>query len=339
MMGKRIITVRGMVETSSCKNVLSHEHLFIDLTNQAAKGASSSPLQACHREQLMKDPYSMRENLLLDEFSLAEEELKELQTLDCNVVVECSLPEIGRDAEKLKTLSERTHTHIVMGCGFYTEDTHPEMVERSSAEELAEYLLHEIRYGVGSSHILPGIIGEIGTGKEVLPNEKKALLAAALAQKATSLAVQVHIYPWAPNGLLAAKLLMENGVIPEKIVICHSDVEPDLPYIRELLHMGVYVQFDNFGKEFVPEKGSFAGGDFIKDFQRVDLAALLIKEGFASQLLLTNDICLKCMLKKYGGNGYSHIFRNIIPALAGKGVSEKDLALLCRENPLRMLAV
>ena len=46
-------------------------------------------------------------------------------------------------------------------------------------------------------------------------------------------------------------MLIQNGVEPGKIVVCHSDVEPDIHYKEAILNIGAFIEFDNFGKEFV----------------------------------------------------------------------------------------
>ena len=128
------------------------------------------------------------------------------------------------------------------------------------------------------------------------------------------------------------------GVAPDRIVICHSDVTPDRRYIRELLNAGVYVQLDNFGKEFTPRAGGFAAGAFAKDTERAELAARIIDSGFGDRLLLTNDVCLKCMLKSRGGAGYSHIFADIVPMIAALGVPEEYVRRhILHDNPVAML--
>ena len=335
---KTIMTVCGPVPAEQCGMILPHEHLYIDLRNQAAPGAVSRTVCAADRPKLMCDPYCMKDNLLVGDEEAAAGECAALKACGCNTVVDCSLSEIGRDPEKLRRLAERTGVNVVMGCGFYTGDTHPARVAELSAEALAEEMLQEIRFGVGDTGIRPGIIGEIGTGKEIGPGERKVLEAAALAQKQSGLAVQVHIYPWLPNGLEAMKILTARGVSPERIVICHSDVEPDWNYISTLLREGVRVELDNFGKEFTPEPGGFAAGIFVPDSDRVKLAAKIIEAGYGKQLLLTNDLCLKCMLSSCGGQGYTHLFRNILPAIAQLGVPEKYLReTVCRANPLELL--
>ncbi len=316
--------------------VLSHEHLFIDLRHQAPADALERPLTAADRPALMCDPYMLRDNLVLDDFAAAAEECRMLAEKGCDTVVDCSTNEIGRDPAKLADLSRRTGTKIVMGCGNYTGDTHSGEFRAGDEGMLAEKLISEIDSGIGG--VRPGIIGEIGTSREILPSERKALRIAGRAQKHSGLAVQVHIYPWSTNGLDALRELETLGVAPDRIVICHSDVTPDRRYIRELLTAGVYVQLDNFGKEFTPRAGGFAAGAFARDTERAELAAWIIDSGFGDQLLLTNDVCLKCMLKSRGGAGYCHIFADIVPMIAALGVPEEYIERhILHDNPVAML--
>lgn len=337
---KTIMTVCGAIEAERCGLVLSHEHLFIDLRNQATPNAADRKISSADRAVLMCDPYCLTDNLCLDCFDLVEQEVKDLHNFSCGTIVDCTLTEIGRNPQQLKRLSKATSLNIIMGCGWYTADTHPPGFEEMSIGRLADCLVDEILNGVGASGIRPGIIGEIGTSKTILPGEKKALAAAALAQKETGLSIQVHIYPWSCNGLEVLDILFHYGVSPDRIVICHSDVNPEREYIAALLKRGVYVELDNFGKEFTPAEGGFASGKFVSDRERVELAAWIIKEGYTSQLLLTNDICLKCMLQQYGGGGYSHLFRTIVPMLGEYGIAPgKVWKEILHDNPVRMLQV
>lgn len=336
---KPIITVQGPVEASSCGMALSHEHMFIDLKNQAVPGVSSAKMTLADRPKLLCDPYCMIDNLSVDRYDLAVAEGKELVKDGCDLVVDCTLDAIGRDPEKLRRLAEDTGLKIVMGCGWYTGDTHPADVRKLSVKELSAQLIDEIRSGVRGTGIRPGVIGEIGTSKEILPGEWKALEAAGLAQLETGLALQVHIFPWSDNGLPVLEKLTGMGVRPDRIVICHTDIQPNRQYVRALLEAGVYVELDNFGKEFTPADGGFAAGAFAKDEERAAMAAWIIQEGFVYQLLLTNDICLKCMLSEYGGRGYTHLFRDIVLMIEKYGIPEKLLKeQVLHDNVIRMLS-
>ena len=112
-----------------------------------------------------------------------------------------------------------------------------------------------------------------------------------------------------------------------------------MEYIIALLEKGIFVQFDDFGKEFSvssDEKG-FAGGGFARDSERISAIKRLLEAGYERQILITNDICLKCMLHRFGGNGYDHILKNIVPAMLAQGISESTIEVFLRENPGELL--
>ena len=99
-------------------------------------------------------------------------------------------------------------------------------------------MVRDLTEGIDGSGIRAGVIGEIGTSFPLHPNEQKCLAASALASRQTGVAIQVHTYPWARVGLEAVDILAQGGAVPEKIVICHADVQLDLDYIHELFNRG-----------------------------------------------------------------------------------------------------
>ena len=333
-MGK-IQTVLGVVDAEGIHgSCLAHEHLWIDLRNQASRDAADGAVSASDHAPLMMDPYSMRDNLLLDDAAAAEEECRALMGRGCELVVDCSTAQIGRAPARLRELSERTGLCLVMGCGYYTADTWSASESAAPVEALAERMVSECRDGVDG--VRPGVLGEIGTTREILPAERRALSAAARAHRATGLGVQVHIYPWCTNGLEAAAILQRGGVPPEKTVICHSDVAPDRAYILRLLRQGVFVEFDNFGKEFT--SGS-SYGRFPADAERMEVLYRLVSDGYAKQLLLACDVCLKNLLKLRGGPGYDHVLSDMVPLIRAKYGDEAGALLktLLVDNPANYL--
>ena len=74
-------------------------------------------------------------------------------------------------------------------------------------------------------------------------------------------------------------------------------------------------------------------GRFAYDLERTAVIADLVKEGYGDKILVTNDICLKNMLRAYGGNGYAHVVTNVVPMLLDSGVSEEQIDRIYRINP------
>ena len=335
-----VMTVNGALSPEALGTTLAHEHLFINLLNQATASCKVEKVEKKHFPLLHRNPYALSDNLRLDDFDDAVAEVCLFKQAGGDTLVDCTPMGIGRDPEKLQRVSAATGINIVMGCGYYTYDTHPAELKDWSAENIRDEMVTDLLEGVGDAKIKAGIIGEIGTSKEIPPDEFKVLSAAAMASHVTGAAIQVHTYPWATKGCEAADFLIARGVAPDRIVICHTDVVLDQKYILELLERGVWLQFDNFGKEFTPDVDSgFARGTFASDLDRIKMIKFLVEAGWEAQLLFTTDICLKCLLKKYGGQGYSHIPVNVVVKLRDAGITEMMITQFLVKNPAKMLNI
>lgn len=342
-----IQTVAGIIEPEDLGVTLPHEHLFLDLRNQFTEfsdpeknAVSKQNVNINNLGRLRLNPYAVKDNLVLEDMDAAVEEALLFKKAGGQTIIECTSIGIKRQPEKLLELAQRTGLHIVAGSGYYTQDTHPEKMAEWSPEEIAEQIVIEFVDGINGSDIKAGVIGEIGTSQQIHPDEKKNLLAAAIAFKKVNAPIHVHTYPWGKAGLEAIDVLISNGVDPDKIVVCHLDVEPDIHYIEAVVQKGVYVEFDNFGKEFViePSERGFAGGIFIRDLDRVRIIRQLINRGFTNRLLITNDICLKTMLCCYGGWGYAHILNNIVPLMLSEGIDQAIIDQIIIDNPRNLFS-
>ena len=232
-------------------------------------------------------------------------------------------------------MSEQTGLDIVAGCGCYTQRSHPPEVAALSESELLERLLDEITNGLGGTDVRPGIIGEIGTSSPVHPDEAKVLRVAAAAQAKTGLAINVHVAIFRREALAALDILEAAGADLSRVVISHLDEQPDTAYHRAILERGACVEYDTFGSE------SYFDGDGSaepSDRERVDCLIELLDAGFGDRLLISQDVCTKVQLLKYGGLGYGHILRSILPRLRRRGVDDATVRKLLVENPARVLA-
>lgn len=331
-----ITTVLGEIDKSELGVTSAHEHMLIDMRMLVDEPADSEGfydrLRLDNRYRIYCDPYAVLDNAVLNEKDVAFEELNAFYEAGGRTIVDVTLDEIGREPKFLKGLSQKSKVHIVMGCGHYVDGALPDKVRAASAEELAAEMITDLTVGACGTDIRAGVIGEIGTGKIPTSDEIKNLTAAAIASVETDAAVHVHTSLYEENGIFVTKHLTGLGVKPNKICIDHVDVKLRTDYIKKLLDFGVYVEFDNFGKEFYLSKRTdgLLTERFAYDLERARLIAELCKEGFASRILLSNDICLKSMLRRYGGQGYAHIITTVAVMLKDCGVSKKDLfAMQC----------
>lgn len=336
----KIKTVCGEIEKAELGVVAPHEHVLLDLTAfyqelpvPGIDDPATQKVEMWNLGILSRDCYALKDNLLLDNEELAIKELMFYKNAGGNTVVDASLPGIGRSPEGLKRISEATGLNIIMGTGFYVGETHPDELKSMTEEEIAQLMVNELVQG--KNGICAGYIGEIGISEIFDDKERRVLRAAAIAYKKTGAAINVHINPWTTNGIEAADILLDAGVKPEKICISHIDVENREDYIFELLKKGVYVEFDNFGKEYYirREVRNSGYGLFVHDTERVTLLKKLIDMGYIKQILLTCDLCLKNLLHSYGGWGYDHVLTNIVPMMEDEGITAEQIETMLVKNP------
>ncbi len=337
-----IRTVTGDIETSGLKNVLPHEHLFSDLRPLVAPIDDEDfykELSLSNFGKVTRNPYAVLDNALLTGDEIVAKEVEIFKKAGGSLIADVTTLDFGRDAKRLRELSEKTGVHIVAGCGHYVDGSISDEYKELSEEQIYDNIIRDLMVGIDGTDIKAGVIGEVGTGMEMSDFEKKSLSAAAKAQRDTGFGMHIHACLWNREGINATKHAIDSGANPEKICVDHVDVLLDEDYILGALDLGAYVEFDDFGKEFYVDRKNrnLLLGSFATDAQRVQFIKKLIERGYTKQILVTNDICLKSMTHTYGGWGYDHIITNIIPMMEDFGISEKEINTLVTENPIRFL--
>ena len=343
-MSKIVESVTKTLTENELGTVTTHEHVLLDLTAfyqalpvEGIEDPATQKVEMWNLGILSRDCYALKDNLLLDDEQVAIDELNFFKNAGGTTVVDASLDGIGRDPEALVRISKATGLNIIMGTGFYVGETHPKALDDMTDEEIGELMVKELNEGVNG--VKAGYIGEIGISEIFDDKERRVLRAAAHAQKKTGVAINVHINPWTINGLEAVDILLDKGVAPEKICVSHIDVENREEYIYALLKKGVYVEFDNFGKEYYikREVRNSGYGLFVHDIDRVKLLKKMIDDGYLSQILLSCDVCLKNLLHKYGGWGYDHLLTNVVPMMEDEGITNEQIETMLKINPKNWL--
>ncbi len=333
-----IETVCGKIEKGDLGITSAHEHVFINMKNCVdITGKEPSifkeKMSTSNRYAVFCDPYAILDNALVDEFDVAVEELKLFKQAGGNSLIDCTLDEIGRDPEKLKRVSELSKVNIVMGSGHYYQKAHFSWVKDKSVKDISDEIRKDLTEGVHGTNIKAGIIGEIGTSAVMSEDEKKVLHSAGIVSFETDKAIHIHTDLYTENGFEIIKILTGEGAKPNRICIDHIDVLIRPEYIFKLLDFGVYIEFDDFGKEF------YMGGTkrFAYDLERVKIIKEIISKGYEKQILMSNDICLKSMLAHYGGNGFAHLLKGVKDMFIGEGIGEKTYKKILTENVLNFI--
>ena len=328
-----VSTVLGEISKEEIGVASSHEHIFIDMRG-CVDITGNEPecfndnVTTGNRAEVFVDPYDILDNALLDNLDDAVKEVEYFKKCGGNTIIDCTLDEIGRDPLALKEVSLRTGVNIIVGCGHYYYKAHYPYVKDATVNELADEMRKDILVGIGDTGIKAGVIGEIGTSAVMFDDEKKVLKAAGIVGAETGKAIHIHTDLYTANGNEIIDILTNEGVKPDKICIDHVDVLLRPDYIKSLLDRGVYVEFDDFGKEFYVSKEN----RFAYDYERILLLKELLDQGYEKQILVCNDICLKTMWRKYGGTGYDHILRAVKYMALDNGITEKQYMTMLTDN-------
>lgn len=334
----KIQTVLGPIDPSELGFTQTHEHLLVSLIPAAVRDQYvGEPITLENVGSLRRNWLANPENLHLSSESEAIEELKLYKDAGGSAIVEVSLDDIGRNPEGLARISRATDVHVIMGCGYYNAGYHPSEMDNLTEEDICEVLLNEFRNGVGDSGIKPGIIGEIALDWPVYDNEAKALRGAAMAQRESGAALNIHPGRSSEAPLDAVRIVREAGGVPGRVVMSHVDrTFFKLDDILELADTGCFLEYDLFAQEcsYYP----LMDIDMPNDATRVDYLIALIDRGYRDKLLISLDVCHKTQLSRYGGDGYNHILDNVLPIMRRKGMSNEDIDAITIRNPAEMLA-
>jgi phosphotriesterase-related protein len=341
----RVQTVLGIIEGKQLGITSPHEHIIWDMSTYFTEPESAGDRDLAHQSVNMENLHLIRarphinvDNMLQTDERLAVSELMHFKLAGGSTIVELSQNGMARDPLALARISRATGLNIIMGCGYYVASSHPLDIGEKTKEDIADEIVHDINIGVGDTGIKSGIIGEIGCSVPLAENERKVLQACAIAQHRTGAAINIHPSIGDEAMLENVAILKDAGADLSRVAISHIDgFGYSLKTRLKVLKEGCYLEYDGFGQALYHffYMGSIANA--MSDIQKLTDIAALIDKGYLNQILMAQDFCFKCDLAAYGGYGYAHIIRNLIPFMKAKGISTEQINTLLVDNPCRLL--
>lgn len=284
---------------------LIHEHVTIDLSR--IKNIDDTNLNC--KEETIK-------------------EFKELYDFGVRNIVDVTAKGMGRNVEYVNDVARETGINIIQATGFYKEPFLPEFVYEYTEDELAKWMVDEIKNGIEGTDTKAQIIGEIGTSLNKFEEmEKKVFRAAVKAHKETGTIISTHT-SLGTIALEQAEFFLENNVDPSKVIIGHQDLSQNLDQIKELIRKGFWVAFDTIGKD-----------NYFPDSEKIKYLLDLQENNMLDKIVLSLDITRKSNMKYNGGIGYTHIFTDFIPKMKEAGITEENIEKMLITNPKKIFGV
>lgn len=336
--GNMAQTVTGPVPVTALGITMLHEHILCDLRDPLRRRSAPPDPPITMETRFEIDYFQNRhqDNMLLDEDDVALAELRRYREAGGGALVELSTGGLSPQPDRLAALSAASGVPIIMGAGFYTDTYLDRETAAAPVEVIADIILGQIMSGTWGSAVRAGIIGEVGCSWPLQDSERRGLVAAAKVQQRTGVAISVHPGRHADAPDQIAGILEQAGAEPARVILCHMDrTLSDQARIAALLARGFVLEWDFFGIE--TSQYWMGEYDLPTDYMRLDLLRRLIDRGYISQLAMSQDICIRTRLTRYGGHGYGHIVRHVIPMMRRRGFGEDEILQILQHNPARLL--
>lgn len=331
-------TTLGDINPSEVGNIMFHEHVLFDIVATCAEGDRNSTIGMQDRWQIDYLSNENPANAHQTDPEIAADEVLLFLADGGSLIVDQSVYGLARNPTGLAHIARETGVHLVAAAGSYTKPYLSSAYLNLDIEKLTDLFIREVNEGIDGTNIRAGLIGEMGCSWPMAPFERRALQAAAQAAVATGAALSVH----PGNDLDACVEILDiveaEGLDPQRIILCHMDrTHPDGVGIGRLLERNANVEWDFFGIE---QSYYWMGEvDLPTDRKRLGLIRKFVDKGHASQILISQDICTKTRLRQWGGHGYGHILRNVVPLMKKLSFEASLIRQLMRENPLKLLTL
>jgi phosphotriesterase-related protein len=228
-------------------------------------------------------------------------------------------------------MAEQTGVQVVMGAGWYLEQFQPAAAASWSVDRMTEEFLLQYSPATADAGVVAGIIGEIGVSPRFTEQERRSLRAACAVQLEVRKPLMVHLPGWKRVGHEVLDIVLgEYGVDPRAVVLAHMDPSgSDVAYQRSIADRGVWLEFDMIGMPYLyPLEGQSPS-----PAETTKAIAGLVEAGHTGQLLLSHDLFLKSMLRRYGGNGLVYVPTLFADRLRRAGVESSVVTSLMTNNP------
>lgn len=261
------------------------------------------------------EPYFMTDvDVMSQELAIAKRE-----GIAC--IVDGGHPDMGRDINFLRTISNRSGVPIVAGAGFYAQPFYPKAIAAMSEEGVFQSLMKQ----VNTDPI--GAFGEIGSWDYITRDERKVFRAIGRAHVATNIPIFTHTGIPGKSALEQLDILEDAGVDPKRVVIGHLGNldDPNTEIHRAILRRGAFVGFDRQGG---------AG-----DAPVIPIVMSLIEAGYAAQLMFSSDLASAREIRRNNNEGgYAKTLTVFAPKLKAAGATDAILHQILVDNPRRFLA-
>ncbi|WP_440713826.1 phosphotriesterase family protein [Gordonia sp. FQ] len=317
-----INTVTGPIDAEELGRTLAHEHVFV-----------------------VNEDYRL--NFLPEwdedaEVANAISVLGELKALGIDSLLDASVAGMGRNVARVRRVAEQVELNIPVATGLFTYNDLPLQLHYTgpglgfdAAEPLVEAFVRDLTEGIPhSGGAKAAFLVCVIEAEGLTPGVERIMRAVGQASVATGAPVVVHTNPHTRSGLIAQRVLGEEGVDLRRVMLAHSGDTGDLEYLRRLASAGSIIGLDRFGVDVL-----------LPHEVRMATLLALVGEGYADRIALSQSaFCFSdwfdpAKQPKVTPNwNYRQISERVIPTLIGEGIAPSTIDTMLVDVPRRFLA-
>jgi len=303
-------TVQGPMEYEQLGITDAHNHMWIDSVPDSDPGAP-----------------------VLNQFEPILKDLIEYREKGGGALLDCQPVGCGRNGSQLLALSKASGVHIIACTGFHRKKYYsPDYwLWKADAQQICEALCSELALGLSetletASPFKAGFI-KIAIEAAWADCPQAALEGAAAAARNSRALMEIHT----EKGALAEKVciyFIDQGVLPNQLVLCHMDKRPDFGLQKELARLGVLLEYDTFYRpKYKPAENLWP------------LLEHMVAAGLSDRIALATDMAESELYHFIGGGaGLGSLPGEIQEQLHQKGILENDRKNMLGGNITRRLA-
>jgi phosphotriesterase-related protein len=305
------------VDSSRLGRVLVHEHIF-----------------TMHTEYTQNYRPDFCE---ADEIERAAVRLNELKAAGIDTIIDLTVLGLGRFVPRIEAVAARTELNIIVATGCYTFDVLPMPLRNYTLgpgpapdDPMPDLFAGDILEGIAHTNgVRAGELKCAIDAPGLTEGVERVLRAVGKAHLRTGAPITVHTSARHETGLIAQRVLAEEGVDLRDVIIGHCGDTTDLDYLRRLADRGSILGMDRFGM------------DSLLSFEdRVATIAAMVERGYAESLTVSHDcFCWTDALSLEAvaalDLSYVHISHEVIPALIQAGLGQAHIDTMLIDNPRR----
>ncbi|MEP9392330.1 MULTISPECIES: phosphotriesterase family protein [Gordonia] len=311
-------TVTGTIDSADLGRTLIHEHVFV--------------LGEEFRENYQ---YDWDEEQKIAE---AVRDLTELKSLGIDTIFDPTVLGLGRYIPRIQRIAEQIDLNIVVATGVYTYNDVPFQFHYTGPgllfdvdEPLVTYFVTDLTKGIADTGVRAAFLKCAIEEPGLTPGVERVMRAVGQASVQTGAPITVHTNPHTESGLVAQRVLAEEGADLTKVVIGHSGDSTDLDYLMKIADAGSILGMDRFGL------------DVLLPFDdRINTIVELVKRGYADRIGLAHDA--SCFIDWFDPEdkrkvvpkwNFRHISEDVLPALRERGVTDEQITTMLVDVPRR----